>query len=58
MPVTFPAVQEGTARLRFFLSAVHEEEHVRKALDAVVEELPKAQAVVEQYRREHENGRL
>jgi 8-amino-7-oxononanoate synthase len=58
MPVTFPAVQEGTARLRFFLSAVHEEEHVRKALDAVIEELPKAQAVVDQYRQEHGNGQL
>ncbi|MDR3319525.1 MAG: aminotransferase class I/II-fold pyridoxal phosphate-dependent enzyme [Desulfovibrio sp.] len=53
MPVSFPAVQEGSARLRFFLSAVHEEEHVRKTLDAVVEELPKAHAVVEQYRQGH-----
>ncbi|MDR2574292.1 MAG: aminotransferase class I/II-fold pyridoxal phosphate-dependent enzyme [Desulfovibrio sp.] len=54
MPVTFPAVQEGTARLRFFLSSVHEEEHVRQALDAVAEEMSKAQSLVEQYRREHE----
>jgi 8-amino-7-oxononanoate synthase len=53
MPVTFPAVQEGTARLRFFLSACHEEEHVRKAVDAVKEELPEAQAMVERYHRNH-----
>ncbi|BAV92379.1 aminotransferase class I/II-fold pyridoxal phosphate-dependent enzyme [Candidatus Desulfovibrio trichonymphae] len=56
MPVTFPAVKEGTARLRFFLSAAHTEEHVRQALDAVVEELPKAHAIVEQYQRDHQNG--
>lgn len=54
MPVTFPAVKEGTARLRFFLSAAHREEHIRKALDAVVEEIPKAQAIVEKYQREHQ----
>jgi 8-amino-7-oxononanoate synthase len=57
MPVTFPAVKEGTARLRFFLSAAHKEEHVQQALDAVVEELPKAKASVEQYQREHQNER-
>lgn len=55
MPVSFPAVKEGTARLRFFISAAHTEEHVRKTLDAVVEELPKAQAIVEKYRREHQD---
>lgn len=41
MPITFPAVKEGTARLRFFLSAAHTEEHVRTALDIVAEELPR-----------------
>ena len=55
MPVSFPAVKEGTARLRFFISAAHTEEHVRTALDAVVEELPTAQAIVEKYRSEHQN---
>ncbi len=55
MPVTFPAVKEGTARLRFFLSAAHQEEHIRKTLDAVAEELPKAQAIVEKYQREHQD---
>ncbi|MBO5491168.1 MAG: aminotransferase class I/II-fold pyridoxal phosphate-dependent enzyme [Desulfovibrio sp.] len=53
MPITFPAVKEGTDRLRFFLSASHTEEHIRKALDAVREELPKAREIVEAYKREH-----
>ncbi|MBO4301314.1 MAG: aminotransferase class I/II-fold pyridoxal phosphate-dependent enzyme, partial [Desulfovibrio sp.] len=54
MPITFPAVKEGTDRLRFFLSASHTEEHVRQALDAVREELPRAREAVEAYKREHE----
>lgn len=55
MPITFPAVKEGTARLRFFISAAHTEEHVRTALDAVVEELPNAQATVDAYIQAHKN---
>ena len=55
MPVSFPAVKEGTARLRFFISAAHTEEHVRTALESVVEELHTAQSSVEKYRREHQN---
>lgn len=55
MPITFPAVQEGTARLRFFLSAAHTEEHMRRAIDLVVEELPKTQAMVDKYREEHQD---
>lgn len=46
MPITFPAVKEGQARLRFFLSASHSEENVRDAVDKVVEELPKARQVL------------
>jgi 7-keto-8-aminopelargonate synthetase-like enzyme len=42
MPITFPAVKEGTARLRFFLSAAHSEEHIRHTLDLVARELPQA----------------
>ncbi len=42
MPITFPAVKEGTARLRYFLSAAHSEEDVRRALDITAEELPRA----------------
>ena len=53
MPITFPAVKEGTDRLRFFLSAAHTEEHIRQALDAVKEEIPKAWAIVEDYKREN-----
>ncbi len=51
MPITFPAVKEGTARLRFFLSAAHSEEDVRRALDITVEEIPKTMIAVEQVRK-------
>ncbi len=50
MPVSFPAVREGAARLRFFISASHTEEQVRKTLDAVKEELPNAIKIVEERR--------
>ncbi|MDE5833404.1 MAG: 8-amino-7-oxononanoate synthase, partial [Desulfovibrio sp.] len=53
MPVAFPAVKEGLARLRFFISAAHTEDLVKKTLDAVVEELPKAKKIVDDYRKEH-----
>ncbi len=53
MPISFPAVKEGEARLRFFLSASQTEENVRTAIDALVEELPKAQAIVDAYNAEH-----
>ncbi|MBQ7584634.1 MAG: aminotransferase class I/II-fold pyridoxal phosphate-dependent enzyme [Desulfovibrionaceae bacterium] len=51
MPISFPAVKEGTARLRFFISAAHTEEHIDRALDAVVEARPKAEALVESYHK-------
>ena len=53
MPISFPAVKEGEARLRFFISAAHTEELMRKTLDAVKEEIPKAEAIVQQYREAH-----
>ena len=56
MPISYPAVKEGTARLRFFISAAHTEDHVRQALDAVIEEIPEAQAIVEKYQREHSSA--
>ena len=43
MPVLYPAVEEGSARLRIFLSAVHEKELIPAVLDAVAEELAAAQ---------------
>lgn len=42
LPIIYPAVEEGMARLRFFLSSEHQEKDILAALDAVVEELPKA----------------
>ncbi len=42
LPIIYPAVEEGMARLRFFLSSEHWEKDILTALDAVVEELPKA----------------
>lgn len=48
MPITFPAVKEGQARLRFFLSAAHTEENVREAIDKVVEILPEAKKIIEE----------
>lgn len=42
LPIIYPVVEEGAARLRFFLSAAHDETTVLQALDAVAEELPKA----------------
>ena len=42
MPIIYPVVEEGAARLRFFLSAAHDVEHVHRAIDIVCEELPKA----------------
>ena len=50
MPITFPAVKEGTARLRFFLSAAHSEEDVRKAIDATAEEIPRVTEMVARLR--------
>lgn len=41
LPIIYPVVEEGMARLRFFLSAEHQEEDIRAVLDAVAEELPK-----------------
>ena len=47
LPIIYPVVEEGMARLRFFLSAAHDFEHVHRAIDIVCEELPKAKADVE-----------
>ena len=47
LPIIYPVVEEGAARLRFFLSAAHTDAHVHEAIDIVCEELPKAKADVE-----------
>ena len=36
LPIVFPAVPEKAARLRFFLSAGHEEAQIREAVAALV----------------------
>ena len=46
MPIIYPVVQEGEARLRFFLSAAHNTEHIEKALDILMQELPLAEQEV------------
>lgn len=42
MPIIYPVVEEGAARLRFFLSAAHTEQTVRQALDLVAREVEAA----------------
>lgn len=38
-PIFYPAVEEGRARLRFFLSALHSEAQLRQAADSLAEAL-------------------
>ena len=40
-PVLYPAVPAKSSRLRFFLTAMHTEEQIEAAIDAMVEELDK-----------------
>ncbi|MDR0828107.1 MAG: aminotransferase class I/II-fold pyridoxal phosphate-dependent enzyme [Desulfovibrio sp.] len=42
LPIIYPVVEEGMARLRFFLSSEHTEADILTALDALTEELPRA----------------
>jgi len=37
-PMVYPSVPEDGARLRFFVTAAHTEEHLLRAADAVLEE--------------------
>ena len=46
LPIVYPVVEEGLARLRFFLSSEHMEKDIITALDAVAEELPIAESKV------------
>lgn len=43
LPIMYPVVEEGKARLRFFLSACHTEEDVTSTLDLLAKELPAVQ---------------
>ena len=38
-PIVSPAVKEKDARLRFFITALHSEEQIRRAVDSLAEEL-------------------
>ena len=40
-PILYPAVEEKAARLRFFITAAHNESQIRETVDAVAEELAK-----------------
>jgi 8-amino-7-oxononanoate synthase len=40
-PILYPAVEEEQARLRFFITAAHTEDQLRRTADAVAEELRK-----------------
>lgn len=40
LPIIYPGVEEGKARLRFFVSASHTEEELRAAVDITAEALP------------------
>lgn len=42
MPIIYPVVEEGAARLRFFLSAAHTEDTIRQALEIVAREVEAA----------------
>ena len=53
MPIIYPVVEEGAARLRFFLSAAHSVEQVRRAIDIVAEELPAAREHVASFSGEN-----
>lgn len=43
LPIIYPVVEEGLARLRFFLSSAHTEEDVEQALKILRKELAKAE---------------
>ncbi len=61
LPVIHPVVPEGEARLRLFLSAAHEKEHLMSALKTIADCLPvaeeKAAAFSTSRVREAEHGR-
>ena len=44
LPIIYPVVSEGAARLRFFLSASHSKEQIAQALELTAKLLPQARA--------------
>lgn len=48
MPIIHPVVEEGSARLRFFLSEAHTKEHIEQTVRILCEEFPKAKAIVQE----------
>lgn len=49
MPIIYPGVEEGKARLRFFLSQSHSPEQIREACEKTRECLPRARASAEAF---------
>lgn len=49
LPIIYPAVEEGKARVRFFISAMHTEEDIRTAVNAIAEALPLAREKAKSY---------
>jgi 8-amino-7-oxononanoate synthase len=47
-PIVYPAVEDDSARLRFFLSATHTEDEIRHAVNVLAEELEKIRAAAAQ----------
>lgn len=54
LPIVHPVVEEGSARLRFFLTASHTKEQIRHAVDLVRQLLPIAMDDIESMREESE----
>ena len=49
LPIIYPGVEEGQARLRFFLSEAHSEEQLDFALDKLKDLIPKAKAKTQEF---------
>ena len=43
-PILYPAVEESASRLRYFITARHNEQQIRYTIDAMVEELERIDA--------------
>ncbi len=44
LPIIYPGVEEGRARLRFFVSATHSSEQIEEAVEKISRLLPQARA--------------